>query len=260
MAGSRSLKSFNVNDFASKLNEAKASFYSDGSSPAASLKAPAEGESASEGKPATSWLSKLGGALPGLSSAADLGGIAGVAAATQKGMQGVAAMTGRAKTMAKSAGTTISENAISRQRWTSFFGGVLMGSCLISLAFAFLPMVVFAPQKFALLFTLGSLSVMSSFSILRGHAAFVRHLLSRSRALFSAVYVSSMTGTLWASLIYRSYLLTMLFAAVQVTALAWFLVSYIPGGRRALGFATGIAWRITRTCCRCASKGSILPF
>lgn len=184
----------------------------------------------------------------------------GLTAATQKGMESMAAMTGRAKGLVRSASTTISENAISRQRWMSFFTTALLGAGLVGLAFVFLPTIVFAPQKFALLFTLGSLCFLSSFSILRGHAAFVRHLLSRSRALFSATYATSMAGTLWASLVYRSYLLTVLFSAVQVFALAWFLVSYIPGGRRALGLATGIAWRFMRTCCRCASRGSILPF
>merc|ERR1711865_1272149 len=115
-----------------------------------------------------------------------------------------------------------------------FFGFFLAGSMLIPLAFCFLPMIVIAQQKFALLYTLGSLFVMSSFSILRGHGAFIRHLLTRSRALFSTTYVVSMLGTLWASLVYRSQLLTMLFATVQVVSLSWFLVSYIPGGRRVL--------------------------
>mmetsp|Transcript_41072 Transcript_41072/g.89749 ORF Transcript_41072/g.89749 Transcript_41072/m.89749 type:complete len:146 (-) Transcript_41072:83-520(-) len=125
--------------------------------------------------------------------------------------------------------------------------------------FFFLPMIVFAPQKFALLFTLGSLCFMASFSILRGHIAFFRHLISRSRILFSTTYVLSMLGTLWASLVYRSYVLTVVFSSVQVTALVWFLVSYIPGGRRALGFAWSIAWRFMRGCTKCVTKGSLLP-
>merc|ERR1712194_861215 len=155
--------------------------------------------------------------------------------------------------MAKSAGTTISENAISRQRWTTFFLGAVLGVGLMSLGLFFLPMIIFAPQKFALLFTLGSLSFMTSFSALRGHHAFLRHLLSRQRALFSAVYITSMVGTLWAALLYRSFVLTLAFSGVQIAALGWFLVSYIPGGRRALGFATGMGWRLARGCCSCAT-------
>merc|ERR1719456_2186375 len=104
----------------------------------------------------------------------------------------------------------------------------------MSLAFAFLPVIVFAPQKFALLYTLGSLCFLSSFAALKGHAAFLAHLLSRGRVAFSATYLVSMLGTLWASLVSRSYIFTMLAACVQVIALSWFLVSYIPGGKKAL--------------------------
>lgn len=220
---------------------------------------------------ASSWFSKLTGALPsGVAAAAndlanDIPGFRGAAAVAQKGLQklndvSLSDVAGKAKGLANSAQQTISENAISRQRWTTFFGGALLGCVLMSLAFAFLPMIVFAPQKFALLFTLGSVCFLASFAALRGHSAFLRHLISRSRAPFTAIYTISMVGTLWASLMYRSYLLTMVFSAIQVSALSWFLVSYIPGGKRALGFVTSMAWRLCKGCCRCASKGSLLPF
>jgi len=270
----RSSRTFNVDDFAAKLGDARQNLQGGSSGRNGSAgggqapaKNPTEGAAAAAaaataaGAAAGAWLSRLGGSLaPNLKGAANDLGLGDVASAAEKGVQNVAAMGGRAKTLAKSASTTISENAISRQRWMSFFGGIALGTGLISLAFMFLPMIVLMPQKFALLFTLGSVSFMSSFSILRGHAAFARHLLSRSRVLFSAMYVTSMVGTLWASLVYRSYILTVCFAVIQVVALSWFLVSYIPGGRRALSFATGIAWKVVRGCCQCASKGSILPF
>lgn len=218
--------------------------------------------------PATgSWFAKLSSALPSVAEAAaaasagDLNALSKAASNAQQGFQqGITDFTGKAKGIAKQASTTISENAISRERWMMFFGGALLGCFLMSLAFFFLPMVVLAPQKFALLFTLGSLCFLGSFSALRGHSAFLRHLLSRSRLIFTATYAMSMVGTLWASLIYRSYLLAIAFSAVQVSALSWFLVSYIPGGRRALGFVTNMAWRICKGCCKCASKGSLLPF
>jgi hypothetical protein len=81
---------------------------------------------------------------------------------------------------------------------------------------------------------------------------------------FTTTYVASMVGTLWASLIYRSYILTIVFSGVQVCALSWFLVSYIPGGRRALGMAWSMAYRLVKGCCRCVTGGgsgsSMLPF
>merc|ERR1712137_808482 len=113
-------------------------------------------------------FAKLGLPKLGLPTSIDFGSAAGAAA--HKGlqsMQSVASVGSKAKTIARSASQTISENAISRQRWMSFFSGVFAGSALMSLAFAFMPMIVFAPQKFALLFTLGSICFMCSFSILR---------------------------------------------------------------------------------------------
>ncbi|CAJ1402830.1 unnamed protein product [Effrenium voratum] len=217
--------------------------------------------------PSGSWFSKLSSALPSMAEAAaaasagDLNALSKAASNAQQGLQqNFTDLTGKAKGLAKQASTTISENAISKERWMMFFGGALLGCFLMSLAFFFLPMVVLVPQKFALLFTLGSLCFLGSFSALKGHSAFLRHLLSRSRLVFTLTYATSMVGTLWASLIYRSYLLAMLFSAIQVSTLVWFLVSYIPGGRRALGFLTNMAWRLGKGCCKCASKGSLLPF
>mmetsp|Transcript_83241 Transcript_83241/g.156649 ORF Transcript_83241/g.156649 Transcript_83241/m.156649 type:complete len:317 (-) Transcript_83241:34-984(-) len=230
-----------------------------------------QGVTASAGK-LTQGLAGVtaGMGLAGVTAAASAGmGFAGVtaaaSAAAQKGVQsavaGSIAATRSAGNVARSASTSISEVAISRRTWSYFFGYAFLGTMLISLAFGFLPMIVFAPQKFALLFTLGSLCFLSSFSVLRGHSAFIRHLLSRSRALFTVTYATSMVGTLWASLVYRSYVLTMLFSIVQVCVLAWFLVSYIPGGRQTLRLFTGIGWRMAKGCCFFASRSSsLLPF
>eukprot|EP00439_Symbiodinium_sp_Y106_P059292 s878_g8.t1 len=174
----------------------------------------------------SSWFSKIGNALPSMAEAAaaakagDFNALSKAASSAQQGFQqGFSDITGKAKGMAKQASTTISENAISRERWMTFFGGALLGCFLMSLAFVFLPIVVLMPQKFALLFTLGSLCFLGSFSALRGHVAFARHLFSRSRLPFTVTYSASMGGTLWASLIYRSYLLTIAFSAVQVSSL-----------------------------------------
>lgn len=248
---------------------------------------PAQAASSASSSGSAGWLSKLGQALPDAVTKTSLGnlgnlgnlgdnlgklgnmgnlgnvatlGMAGVTSATQKSMQGVASAAGKAKGLARSASTTISENAISKERWMMFLGGVLLGSGLMSLALMFLPMIVLMPQKFAILFSLGSLCFLASFSILRGHVAFARYLLSGGRLFFTITYLGSLVGTLWASLVQRSCVLAVIFSTVQVTALGWFFVSYIPGGRRAVAMLTGITWRLAKGCCRCVSKGSILPF
>merc|ERR1712137_348540 len=80
---------------------------------------------------------------------------------------------------AKSVGSSVSSITISRTTWYYFIVFLVLGCLMLTLAFCFLPMIVLAPQKFALLFTLGSLCILSSFSILRGHKEFFKYLFSR---------------------------------------------------------------------------------
>eukprot|EP00438_Fugacium_kawagutii_P000918 Skav211593 [mRNA] locus=scaffold2962:54861:62463:- [translate_table: standard] len=154
------------------------------------------------------WFSKFNSLLPSsmaeaaaAAGAGDLNALSKAASNAQQGFQqGITDFTGKAKGIARQASTTISENAISKERQ-------------MEMPCRSWPMIVLVPQKFALLYTLGralrpvvtcSLCFLGSFSVLRGHSAFLRHLLSRSRLIFTATYGLSMVGTLWASLIYRS--------------------------------------------------------
>ncbi|KAF4651941.1 Vesicle transport protein [Perkinsus chesapeaki] len=123
-------------------------------------------------------------------------------------------------------------------KFIMFFAG---GCICMMLALTFLPMVVIAPQKFALMFTIGSCLILMSFSVLKGHAAFIAHIMSPEKRLFTAGYAASLVATLYAALVSKSYLLTLVFSLIQVVALAYFLVSYIPGGTRALTMIGSVA-------------------
>lgn len=54
--------------------------------------------------------------------------------------------------------------------------------------------------------------------------------MSPEKRVFTAGYVASLVATLYGALVSKSYILTVVFSLVQVVALAYFLVSYIPGG------------------------------
>lgn len=123
-----------------------------------------------------------------------------------------------------------------KERFTTFTILAICGVVCMILAFTFLPIVIISPHKFALLFTMGSTLMLASFSFLRGHTVFFKHLASLERLPFSASYGLSLVGTLYCSLVMGSYLLTLVFSLIQVVALAYFLVSYIPGGTSALTF------------------------
>eukprot|EP00953_Heterococcus_sp_UTEX-ZZ885_P023772 13055-Heterococcus_DN1.PRE.2 len=98
--------------------------------------------------------------------------------------------------------------------------------------FVGLPVVVIRPHKFALCFTLGSLCFMGSFAMLRGPSEHMKLMCKQERLPFTAVYIISMLGTLYACLVLKSYLMVAIFSGVQATALVWYFCSMVPGGSR----------------------------
>ena len=105
----------------------------------------------------------------------------------------------------------------------------------------------FAPTKFALLFTLGSLFTLSSFMILRGPERFIRHFTEdRNRKTIIISYAVSLVGTLYFSLIEKSYFFSLVAVIVQFVSLTYFLFSYIPGGKQFLNYVFGT---IGNCCC-----------
>ncbi|TFK29074.1 ER-to-golgi vesicle protein transport Sft2 [Coprinopsis marcescibilis] len=124
------------------------------------------------------------------------------------------------------------------------FGGCLIGAavCFI-VSFLTLPLLAFKPEKFALSFSLGSLLVMFGFSVLIGPLNHMKHLISKERLPFSAVYVSSLGLTLYFSLGAHSYFGSLISGAVQVVALVAYILAYFPGGTQTLRLGGSLALR-----------------
>ena len=157
-----------------------------------------------------------------------------------------------------------------------------MGILCFSMAAAYLPVLVIAARKFALLYTLGSIFFISSFSLLYGpkkhfkecqkHTFKIwlqksnfclylskfstkkciltkkKHLISAERLPFTSSYICSMLFTLYAALGIKSYLLTIVAAGVQCVALTYFTLSYIPGGQTAIKFMAKMFYAIFSRC------------
>jgi len=117
------------------------------------------------------------------------------------------------------------------------FGGLFfLGTLLITLSFSFLPMLPVAPQKFALLFAFGSMTMLSSFAVLKGPKSFFEGLMERSKLPFSLAYVIGLVGTVVATIVMKSYLLTAVFGVMQAVGLLYFVASHVPGGKACLNF------------------------
>lgn len=127
-----------------------------------------------------------------------------------------------------------------KQRVIGFIGCLLMGTFCFSLASLYIPFLVLKARKFALLYSFGSLFVISSFALLWGPVNHMKHLLATDRLPFTTAYFGTMLATLYFSVWVKSTVLTILFAVLQIVALVWYIVSYLPGGQTGLKFFTKI--------------------
>uniref|UniRef100_A0A6P8HRK6 Vesicle transport protein n=1 Tax=Actinia tenebrosa TaxID=6105 RepID=A0A6P8HRK6_ACTTE len=135
-----------------------------------------------------------------------------------------------------------------RQRIIGFFMCLLMGVFCFVMAGFIAPFIVLKARKFVMLYTMGSLFTIGSFSLLWGPVNHVKHLCSLGRLPFTAAYFGSMLITLYMALFVKSTILTILFAVIQMVSLVWYFVSYIPGGTRGMHFFTRLfSSAVTRT-------------
>ncbi|CAN6448269.1 unnamed protein product [Victoria cruziana] len=121
-----------------------------------------------------------------------------------------------------------------------YFGLFLAsGVFFIFIAFTmFLPVMVLMPQKFAICFTLGCLFIIGSFFALKGPKNQLAHMSSKERLPFTLLFIGSMVGTIYVSMVLHSYVLSVLFSVLQVLALTYYALSYFPGGSAGLKFLT----------------------
>uniref|UniRef100_A0A1I8FFA2 Vesicle transport protein n=1 Tax=Macrostomum lignano TaxID=282301 RepID=A0A1I8FFA2_9PLAT len=83
------------------------------------------------------------------------------------------------------------------------------------------------------LYSMGSLCLLLSFSALWGPVNHLRHLVTGPRRPFTCAYLLMLAATLYSAMGLRSGPLALLFVCLQVAALLWYLISYLPGGQRA---------------------------
>ncbi|GAB2284807.1 hypothetical protein Dimus_019260 [Dionaea muscipula] len=121
-----------------------------------------------------------------------------------------------------------------------YFGLLLAaGVFFIFIAFTmFLPVMVLMPQKFAICFTLGCGFIIGSFFALRGPSNQLAHMSSKERLPFTLGCLGCMIGTIYVSMVLHSYVLSVLFSALQVVALVYYAISYFPGGSAGMKFLT----------------------
>ncbi|WJX37388.1 hypothetical protein P8452_25155 [Trifolium repens] len=134
-----------------------------------------------------------------------------------------------------------------------YFGLFLAsGVFFVFIAFTlFLPVMVVMPQKFAICFTLGCGLIIGSFFALKGPKYQLAHMLSKERLPFTLVFLGSMIGTIYVSMVRHSYILSVVFSVVQVLSLGYYAISYFPGGSAGMTFLTSA---LTSSVMRCFGR------
>ncbi|OSX72127.1 hypothetical protein BU14_0464s0001 [Porphyra umbilicalis] len=130
------------------------------------------------------------------------------------------------------------------QRLTLFVMCFSAGAVMIGLSFMFLPMILLKPHKFAAAFTAGNLLAIMSTWVIVGPRAQLASMFHPARATAAAAYIGSLIFALFAAFFggRLRYPLVLISLVVEVLALVWYSLSYIPFGRQALSRLTGISW------------------
>ncbi|KAK9447862.1 Got1/Sft2-like family-domain-containing protein [Limtongia smithiae] len=123
--------------------------------------------------------------------------------------------------------------------------GVCLGASAIFfvVCFALFPVLALRPQKFAVLWSVGSLLFLISFGCLQGPVNYIMHLVSLQRLPFTIAYFGAIILTLVFSLGLHSTILTLLACIVQLIAAIWYAVSYFPFGSQGMRVASRVGLR-----------------
>lgn len=208
-----------------------------------------KGSIAEKGKSAVDKAKDLQG--KGLEAANRAKELGAAGAGKAKGAAGKVA--GSAKSKLQQAGSSVRGLAalsMSPAKLAQFAGVFFAGVFLISMSLSFLPMLPIAPQKFSLLFAFGSMTMLSSFAILKGPQEFLKDMTQRDKLPFSGGYAVGLIGTLVATIVMKSFLLTAFFGIMQAIALLYFVASYVPGGQMMLDMCGKCCKRCAAALCR----------
>jgi len=180
-------------------------------------------------------------------------GQAGLQLTRDYSQTGLATMRNGASTAAEAARGAVGDRlsgfsaiTISPIAWAKFVITFVIGCLFIAMSLLYIPLLVVDPSHFACMFTVGSVTVLSSFVFFSSPKALLRSMAQRQRRLCSFSYVVGLVGTLWATMYMKDLILTACFAVLQAVALLFFIASYLPGGKA-----------ILKRCCGCCCGGML---
>jgi hypothetical protein len=107
-----------------------------------------------------------------------------------------------------------------------------VGLALTFMSIGFIITAVTGNMSFALFWTLGNATCLCSSFFLVGPKKQWANMTKPHRLVCSLVYLASMVLILVNNFIIRWWTLMIIFVTIEICALVWYTLSYIPGGRK----------------------------
>ncbi|WZN61856.1 SFT2-like vesicle transport protein [Chloropicon roscoffensis] len=133
------------------------------------------------------------------------------------------------------------EDSISLTKMQRLYGfGICLGiGILLSLLSTMFLFPVPRVKKFATCYTLGNLLSIGCTCFLMGPWKQIKNMFKGHRLAATVVYLCSIGFTLYAALKLNNLALTLIFLLVQICALVWYCMTYVPFGQRMLKSCVG---------------------
>lgn len=122
------------------------------------------------------------------------------------------------------------------QSYTRFLICLFVGICLIFLSLMFLPMVIFSPQKFVLMFSMGSFITIYSFIFYYGTNEFMNMILCNERRIYTISFILSLFVGFYFMFNPTYYIISLLCSGLQMIVMVIYVLSFIPGGKNGISF------------------------
>jgi len=121
------------------------------------------------------------------------------------------------------------------QRMMGFIGCFACGIVLtLTSMFSFTKLVLGYPRDFAIKYTFGNIIAIASSCFLMGPMRQLRNMSAESRWIAASIYLGAMVMTLVAAFGMQHAEITVLCIILQFCAGVWYMLSYIPFGRKML--------------------------
>eukprot|EP01080_Neovahlkampfia_damariscottae_P010122 gene10122-2541_t len=118
------------------------------------------------------------------------------------------------------------------QRIAGFVISLVLGIFCLFLCAFLLPTILFASRKFAVLYTLGNFLLVGSTTFLVGPYAQLSSMFQKERIIPGVLYITTVILTIFCAFSLHNVIIMLMLIFIQLVALAWYIISYIPFGQQ----------------------------